>query len=197
MLDQLDMYQNNYCIGHIDIGVSIMADEHDYEITFSYGYIRKNVFDEIVNKIIKLIGRQIKKANGDIARTYLIGGFGGSPYLRKRIINEFPINSPYSIGNLIQDERGDTAAMRGALFYGIDNSRKDLQSNVVEEEYGDENTSQFNTLVCLGNISTKLLGMKKWLISVILFTDIGYNTTACSYRNLANSDKKMTDIINW
>ncbi|KAG2196471.1 hypothetical protein INT47_012672 [Mucor saturninus] len=157
-------------------GVTVVDDNFQCEITLTYKYMREKVFDEVINNTIELLRRQIKKANGDITRTYLVGGFGGSPYLRKRILNEFPADSPLYIGNLIQDDRGDTAAMRGALIYGIDGSRREPQSDVVVAHYQNTNTSKYNTLVCI---------------------DIGYNGTSCSYRDLTIKEDTMTEIVNW
>ncbi|KAI7891318.1 uncharacterized protein EV154DRAFT_420603 [Mucor mucedo] len=101
-----------------DEGVTVEHDENHFEIRLSYKFMREKVFDEVVDNTIDFLKRQIKKANGNIKYTYLVGGFGGSPYLRKRILNEFPFGHPLHIGSLIQDDRGDTAAMRGAAYYG-------------------------------------------------------------------------------
>ncbi|GAA5810153.1 hypothetical protein MFLAVUS_003572 [Mucor flavus] len=64
----------------------------------------------------------IKKANDDIERTYLVGGFGMSPYLQKRIFKAFWVkgisfpNSQYKIGALITNYRGDSTVMRSAMI---------------------------------------------------------------------------------
>lgn len=144
ILDQLKIRNDK------EEGVTVDNESNHCDIRITYKYMRENVFDEVINNTIDLLRRQIKKANGKITRTYLVGGFGGSPYLRKRIINEFPEFSSLYIGNLIEDDRGDTAAMRGALIYGIDGSRKEPQSDVVEEDFQSTDTSEYNTLVCLG-----------------------------------------------
>lgn len=133
---------------HQDIeGVTVTEGPSSCEIRITYKCMRENVFDGIINSTLDLLRRQIKKANGGIRRTYLVGGFGGSPYLRKRIKKDLGPD----VGELVDDYRGNTAAMRGALIYGIDGSRKDPQSDVVVDKYYDgENTLQYNTLVCLG-----------------------------------------------
>ncbi|KAG2205245.1 hypothetical protein INT47_009510 [Mucor saturninus] len=157
-------------------GVTVVDDGFQCEIILSYKYMREKVFDEVINNTIEFLKRQIKKANGNIKNTYLLGGFGGSPYLRKRILNEFPFGHPLHIGSLIQNDRGDTAAMRGALVYGIEDSRYEPQSDVVFDKYENTSTSKYNALICL---------------------DMGYNGIVCSYRDLRNRNDNMTDIVDW
>ncbi|KAI9261965.1 hypothetical protein EDC94DRAFT_609376, partial [Helicostylum pulchrum] len=148
------------------------------ELTIPYDIIQTQVFEEVTKRTLTLIDRQIKKANYDIKRTYLVGGFGNSPYLQKRILKAFPVkstsfpNKQYKIGTLITDDNGNSAAMRGAMVYGIDGSRRKPQTDVVEKKFVDE----YNTLICL---------------------DIGYLSTSCSYRNLGITSDKMTEITNW
>ncbi|GAA5809045.1 hypothetical protein MFLAVUS_002448 [Mucor flavus] len=151
-------------------------------ITIPYSIMARKVFDTVVDNTIELIDRQIKKANGGISRTYLVGGLGGSPYLRKKILKKFyrkdtkfP-NSEFESGRLITDTAGNSAAMRGAMVYGIDGSRRKPQTDVVEKPFECASTDRYNTLICL---------------------DIGYLTTSCSYRNLKEESDEMTDITDW
>lgn len=124
-------------------------------ITIPYFIMAKKVFDPVVDNTIELIDRQIKKANGDISRTYLVGGFGGSPYLRKKILKKFHRKSDFpnlvfDSGLLITDTAGNSAAMRGAMVYGIDGSRRKPQTDVVEKKFECASTDRYNTLICLG-----------------------------------------------
>ncbi|KAG2196290.1 hypothetical protein INT47_012512 [Mucor saturninus] len=176
ILDRMKLRRGPDGVVLTDKGVTVEEDGYQCEITFSYKFMREHVFDEVIDNTIDLLRRQIKKANGNITHTFMVGGFGGSPYLCKRILNEFPAGSELSVGNLINDDRGDTAAMRGAMIYGINESRKDPQSSVVVSKYEDDSTSQYNTLVCL---------------------DIGYGGTACSYKDLRHNSDDMTEITDW
>ncbi|KAI9256386.1 hypothetical protein EDC94DRAFT_565454 [Helicostylum pulchrum] len=129
------------------------------KLTIPYDIMRTQVFEEVTKRTLILIDRQIKKANCDIKRTYLVGGFGNSPYLQKRILKAFYIkgtffpNSLYRIGTLITDYNGNSAAMRGAMVYGIDGSRRQPQTDVVERKFGNASTDKYNTLICLGKES--------------------------------------------
>ncbi|KAG2213445.1 hypothetical protein INT47_009119 [Mucor saturninus] len=175
----------NYCNfsnGHdenfveLDDFGDVKSNDDSCEIILSYRYMRENVFDHVTNNVIEFVRTQMKKIGGNITRTYLTGGSGEIPYIKKRFLNEFPKYSPLYLGNLASDYKDDTAIMKGALIYGIDASRKEPQSPVIASKYEDDNTSQYNTLVCL---------------------DIGYNKTACSYRDLRYSSDAMTDITDW
>ncbi|KAI7891303.1 uncharacterized protein EV154DRAFT_464359 [Mucor mucedo] len=101
-----------------DEGVTVEYDDNNFEIRLSYKFMREKVFDEVVDNTIGLLKRHIRKANGNIKCTYLVGGFGIIVYLQKRILAACPVGSPFSIGHLVIDNRGDTAAMRGAAYYG-------------------------------------------------------------------------------
>ncbi|GAA5809043.1 hypothetical protein MFLAVUS_002446 [Mucor flavus] len=152
------------------------------ELTIPYDIIRTEVFEEVTRRTLTLIDRQIKKANYDIKRMYLVGGFGNSPYLQKRILKAFSVkgtsfpNRQYKIGSLITDDKGNSAAMRGAMVYGIDGSRRKPQTDVVEKKFESTPVDKYNTLICL---------------------DIGYLSTACSFRDLGSESDKMTEIIDW
>lgn len=135
---------------------SVEVDGGTCKLTVSYDIMRKLVFKDVVKSTIDLIDRQIKKANGDIDRTYLVGGFGGSPYLRKMIKKhflkkgtKFP-ETKFDTGTLITDDLGNSAAMRGAMVYGIDGSRRAPQSDVAEKMFKYNKTDKYNALICLG-----------------------------------------------
>jgi hypothetical protein len=125
-------------------------------ILISYELMRKEVFDHVIESTLGLLKRQIDKANGKIKRTYLVGGFGCSPYLQLRVRKRFTFEETGEclVGELVSDSRGDTAAMRGALYYGIDSSRIYPQSPDIVLNDFETGKDQFNTLVCLGNYLT-------------------------------------------
>lgn len=135
-------------------GIVVEKDDRKCDITISYKCMREKIFDDVINSILDLLKRQIQKADNKISRTYLVGGFGCSPYLRKRIKMVFGPGKELEVGDLIYDDRGETAVMRGALIYAIDCIRQELQSDFVENIFDSTETKQFNTLVCLGKFFT-------------------------------------------
>lgn len=149
----------NYLLLNYDKkGVEIKdnKDNGEHKICISYRLMREVVFDQVIESTLDLLKRQIDKANGNIKRTYLVGGFGCSPYLQKRVQKHFTNEETgeCAVGQLVIDTRGNTAAMRGALYYGIDGSRRDPQSDIVEIEFRTSK-DEFNTLVCIGNDKKK------------------------------------------
>ncbi|KAG2237184.1 hypothetical protein INT48_006588 [Thamnidium elegans] len=167
---------------YLPAGVECIRDHGVCKLTIPYSIMRTEVFEDVTKRILSLIDTQIKKANSNIERTYLVGGFGCSPYLQKRILKAFYINgtsfpnSQYRIGALITDDKGSSAAMRGAMVYGIDQSRRKLQTDIVERKFGYASNDKYSTLICL---------------------DIGYGSTSCSYRDLENESDEMTEITDW
>ncbi|KAI7894377.1 uncharacterized protein EV154DRAFT_415168, partial [Mucor mucedo] len=81
--------------------------------------ISKYVFDPIIEEVIALIEKQISKSHTIIDTLFLLGGFGQSPYLHKKLHEEF-ITSSNTVKNLIVPEDGYRASMRGGIYYGID-----------------------------------------------------------------------------
>ncbi|KAG2212328.1 hypothetical protein INT47_001688 [Mucor saturninus] len=99
--------------------------------------ISKYVFDPIIEEVIALIEKQISKSHTIIDTLFLLGGFGQSPYLHKKLHEEF-ITSSNTVKNLIVPEDGYRASMRGGVYYGIDCvesipklSLKDDQGNCI------------------------------------------------------------------
>ncbi|KAF3920558.1 hypothetical protein ABW20_dc0110195 [Dactylellina cionopaga] len=79
------------------------------------------LFDPIVDKVITLIAEQIKQINmadqmPSNKQILLVGGFGQSPYLYKRVMDWA---KPQGIF-VLQPKDGDVAVVKGAVIRGID-----------------------------------------------------------------------------
>jgi molecular chaperone DnaK (HSP70) len=76
----------------------------------------KAVFDPVIDEVVALVKRQISNVKGeksDVAAVLLVGGFGQSRYLKKRIEEEIhPIS-------LLCPPNGWSAIARGACIKGI------------------------------------------------------------------------------
>ncbi|KAK6332133.1 hypothetical protein TWF718_002667 [Orbilia javanica] len=82
----------------------------------------RNIFDPTIDLIVALINSQIKAAADASQRLkmiLLVGGFGGSPYLRRRI-QEWVDTEGYSI-EIAQPPDAWTSIARGAVMHGIEN----------------------------------------------------------------------------
>lgn len=139
-------------------------------LIISYETMRDLVFDPVIDTTINLLEKQINKIKDPVFATFLVGGFGRNPYLYYRVKDKFKMeNGDYRCGNLQVDEKGNLAAMRGALYYGLDGSRKPAQTDIIEAPYdGAKDASginhdgfvadNYNLLICYGN--ARLLCMK-------------------------------------
>jgi hypothetical protein len=54
-------------------------------LVFSDQELRERVFDEVIDKILGLVERQIAQTTGRVKAIMLAGGFGKNPYLIKRL----------------------------------------------------------------------------------------------------------------
>ncbi|CAI2198931.1 12112_t:CDS:2, partial [Funneliformis geosporum] len=75
----------------------------------------KEMFDPVVNRILELIESQLIEANERCSALFLVGGFGESPYLLRRVRETFGSRVP-SISVPINSK---AAVVRGAIVYGL------------------------------------------------------------------------------
>ncbi|GAN05319.1 hypothetical protein MAM1_0087c04789 [Mucor ambiguus] len=152
----------------------------------SYETMRNLVFDPVISTTIKLLEKQIDKIMEPVVATFLVGGFGRNPYLHYRIKDKFKIEQDgkvigYRCGELSDDDKGNLAAMRGALYYGLDGSRKPSQTDIIEEPYDGANDAS----------GTNHDGFVADNYNLLICYDIGYDFSSCSYLDL--SDKNNED----
>lgn len=129
-------------------------------LVVSYEVMAKTIFDPIVATIIKLLKKQIRKINDTVRIMFLVGGFGLNPYLQHKIKEAFKIEEDgvitgYKCGDLLADDYGNLATMRGALYYGFDLSRRPIQINAIPNQSFHSITPNFNYkdyefLICIG-----------------------------------------------
>lgn len=110
----------------------------------------ERVFAPIVSKILVLLERQIKKVGGKVKAIFLVGGLGRNHYLERRIKLEF---SGY-VDEVHRNKKADIAAMKGAAFYGVDDMKRDLQTDIVGFDYKDDkfDPEYYDTVICIGSI---------------------------------------------
>lgn len=123
------------------------------QIRISHIEVCKNVFDPVVSEVISLIRKQINKSYTVIDTLFLLGGFGQSPYLHKKLHEEF-ITGTNSVNRLIVPEEGYRASMRGGVHYGLDCAKaipefflKDRCGNVLTNSLS---YSEYDALVTIG-----------------------------------------------
>ncbi|KAF8247382.1 hypothetical protein K440DRAFT_661489 [Wilcoxina mikolae CBS 423.85] len=104
-----------------------VPDDDDGNVEAGFHYMQseqvKKIFDPIVDYIVELVKEQVlnvQKKGENVAAILLVGGFGSSEYLLKRLQHaNYGIGKPLQV---LQPMNAQTAIARGALLRGLDGS---------------------------------------------------------------------------
>ncbi|KAL0085830.1 hypothetical protein F4703DRAFT_1851786 [Phycomyces blakesleeanus] len=77
--------------------------------------MRREIFEPVVLKVLELIAGQIKQTEVSLSAIFLVGGFGQSRYLHKRIQGNFQKKA----SSIAVPSRGELAVVRGAVMFGL------------------------------------------------------------------------------
>ncbi|KAG0006649.1 hypothetical protein BGZ65_005613 [Modicella reniformis] len=105
-------------------------------LTISSQEMRELVFDPVVNQVLGLIDGQLNQAQ-QCSAIFLVGGFGSSPYLHKRVQQEFEVRVPL----IRYPPRPDLAVVRGAVYHGL--THQPIQARVARRWYGVDTTRPY------------------------------------------------------
>ena len=94
----------------------VVNSQNRRQLRISHQCISKYIFDPVIERVLTLIRNQIKKSHTTVDILFLLGGFGQSPYLYKKIHQEF-ITNTNTIHRLVVPEHGYRASMRGGIYY--------------------------------------------------------------------------------
>lgn len=100
--------------------------------------LRQRVFEPVVNQVLDLIEEQIQLSNVKLDAIFLVGGFGQSTYLYRRILAEFRSR----VGSIGVPPRGELAVVRGAVYFGLNPYM--VKERVSRRTYGVEARMHFN-----------------------------------------------------
>ncbi|KAF9927904.1 hypothetical protein FBU30_002791 [Linnemannia zychae] len=113
------------------------AELTDYDIgledgilTVSAEEMRREVFDPVVNDVLRLIQHQLQQTHYNCHAIFLVGGFGCSGYLHTRVQAEFGSRVPM-IG---VPPRAELAVVRGAAYAGL--MPRTITQRVARRWYG-------------------------------------------------------------
>ncbi|ORZ22829.1 hypothetical protein BCR41DRAFT_349741 [Lobosporangium transversale] len=98
--------------------------------------MRELVFDPVVNQVLGLIDGQLFQSQ-QCSAIFLVGGFGSSPYLHKRVQQEFENRVPL----IRYPPRPDLAVVRGAVYHGL--THQPVQARVARRWYGVDTTRPY------------------------------------------------------
>ncbi|KAF8544623.1 hypothetical protein BDD12DRAFT_723315 [Trichophaea hybrida] len=110
-----------------EITLGGVPDDDDGNVDAGFHYMQseqvKKIFDPIVDYIVELVKEQVlnvRKQGENVAAILLVGGFGSSEYLLKRLQHaNYGIGKPLQV---LQPMNAQTAIARGALLRGLDGS---------------------------------------------------------------------------
>ncbi|KAG2235693.1 hypothetical protein BDF21DRAFT_355507 [Thamnidium elegans] len=96
----------------------------DHKLPFLEQELKDHVFEPVISRIIQLINQQLQhpESKKPMSAMFMVGGFSQSPYLQKRIRQEFEGR----INLICLAPRGELAIVRGAVLLGI-------QPNIVSQ----------------------------------------------------------------
>ncbi|KAF9208192.1 hypothetical protein BGZ49_009509 [Haplosporangium sp. Z 27] len=117
-------------VADVDIGLE------DGLLTITAQEMRELVFDPVVNQVLGLIDGQLFQSQ-QCSAILLVGGFGSSPYLHKRVMQEFENRVPL----IRYPPRPDLAVVRGAVYHGLTN--QPIQARVARRWYGVDTTRPY------------------------------------------------------
>ncbi|KAG0204323.1 Heat shock 70 kDa protein 12A [Mortierella sp. GBA30] len=113
------------------------AELTDYDIGLEDGVLtvtaeemRREVFDPVVNDVLRLIHHQLQQTNLLCHAIFLVGGFGCSGYLHTRVRSEFGS----MVGLIAIPPRAELAVVRGAALAGI--APRTVAARVARRWYG-------------------------------------------------------------
>ncbi|OAD73786.1 hypothetical protein PHYBLDRAFT_145256 [Phycomyces blakesleeanus NRRL 1555(-)] len=107
-----------------DIGVD------DGRLCVSVDEIREDVFEPIAKQVLNLISDQINQSQKQIDAIFMVGGFGQSRYLGKRVQDTFKDK----VGNICVPSRGEISVMRGAVMFGVNPGK--VSHRILRRTYG-------------------------------------------------------------
>ncbi|PKK77663.1 actin-like ATPase domain-containing protein [Rhizophagus irregularis] len=118
-----------------------LIEEKEWMIILDFNTI-KSMFDPIVDRIIKMIRTQLDNSK-NCSAIFLVGGFGQSKYLQKRVEEEFS----RSVDNISIPNQPIAAVVRGAAIYGkslnesrnlgkLNNSKCVIATRVLKHTFG-------------------------------------------------------------
>ncbi|KAF8926393.1 hypothetical protein BGZ58_011224 [Dissophora ornata] len=131
------------------------ADLTDYDIGLEDGVLtvtaeelRREVFDPVVDDVLRLIQHQLQQTHYQCHAIFLVGGFGCSGYLHTRVQSEFGSRVPM-IG---VPPRAELAVVRGAAYAGL--MPRTITQRVARRWYGVDSLMAFEEGVDLPHKKT-------------------------------------------
>ncbi|CAB5127648.1 unnamed protein product [Rhizophagus irregularis] len=128
-----------------------LMEEKEWILELDFDTI-KSMFDPIIDIIIEMIHIQLKNSSGKCSAIFLVGGFGQSKYLQKRIEKEFS----QLVENISIPNQPIAAVVRGAAIYGksllesrnyknTNNLKCVIATRILNHTFGAKETARWQT----------------------------------------------------
>ncbi|KAI9008851.1 hypothetical protein CLU79DRAFT_800024 [Phycomyces nitens] len=112
----------------------------DGKLPVKFDVLQKEVFDPVVEKVLKLIEDQLTQSKTQIDAIFVVGGFGQSPYLIRRIREQIGRR----VGLIYAPDGGEKAVMQGAVMLGLNQNK--VSHRVLRHTYGLRVNKPYNHL---------------------------------------------------
>lgn len=121
----------------IEVKPSPTASITDSQLTITTAELRE-VFDAVVSVILDFVVQQLERVDEhpgspEVSAILLVGGFGSSEYLRKKMAEHFD-GEALPLIDVIQPVNAWSAVTRGAMLRGIQGNI--VQSRIIRSYYG-------------------------------------------------------------
>ncbi|KAI9015292.1 hypothetical protein CLU79DRAFT_820496 [Phycomyces nitens] len=141
---QFDNKEDEY----ITVSASVKLEEtlmseigvEDGKLRVTVDELREIVFEPVVKQVLELISDQITQSKKQIDALFVVGGFGQSSYLGKRIKETFERR----VGSIAIPDRGEISVMQGAVMFGLNPSK--VSHRVLRRTYGIRANRPFDPL---------------------------------------------------
>lgn len=100
--------------------------------------LREQVFEPVIEQVLQLIEGQLVQSPNNLEAIFLVGGFGQSNYLFRRVEEVFANR----VGMIGVPPRGELAVVRGAVYFGL--NPQIVTERVSRRTYGVETRMLFN-----------------------------------------------------
>ncbi|XP_011408960.1 PREDICTED: heat shock 70 kDa protein 12A-like [Amphimedon queenslandica] len=111
----------------------------------SYSLVEKKIFQFTVDGILDCVKAAFKQLDDNINTVYLVGGFGGCKFVRRKIEEAIGEYHGALYDNTVCPQQSDLAVVHGAVMWRKDPSI--IQSRAADAAYGIGTGPVFNSLV--------------------------------------------------
>ncbi|KAG2225921.1 hypothetical protein INT45_006617 [Circinella minor] len=139
---EFDGYEDHFLDLPASMGLGDLTDEsiglENGSLCLPATELREQVFEPVIEQVLQLIEGQLVQSPNNLEAIFLVGGFGQSNYLFRRVEEVFANR----VGMIGVPPRGELAVVRGAVYFGL--NPQIVTERVSRRTYGVETRMLFN-----------------------------------------------------